>query len=116
MYKIPKKIISSIKKNTSKEGESIERMFERMMNNNESDLTTKEMLYFRPELGVPYGTDIRQDKFDKALETTDKVTEYIRKKRDKKYEERKEALENLKKKDKNEGVQATSENSEGKAQ
>lgn len=86
----------SILRNTSKEGETIERVFERMKNGNETNMEGKEMIYTRPENGIAYGTDIRDDKFEKGLENTARVTEHIRNARVSKYEERKKALEEVK--------------------
>lgn len=107
MYRKPSKVRTSVKRNTSREGESIERMVERLLNNNETDLLVKEAIYNRPELGVVYGTDIRNDKFEKALENTQKVTEYIRSKREEKYS--KKAEETAK-----ESTQAIDAKAEGK--
>lgn len=96
MYKIPKQPETSIRRNESVEGESIEKAIQRMKNNNETELTTKDLIYTRPEDGVVYGTDIRGDKFDRALEKTNKVTEHMRMTRQEKYEERKRLLEEKK--------------------
>lgn len=103
MYNIQRIGSGSIERNTSKEGETIERTFERLKNGNETKMVGKETIYTRPEDGVVYGTDIRQDRFDKALENAERVTNHIRTTRDKKLEDRKKTLEELKNKGKNDG-------------
>lgn len=95
MYKKIKIKKGSLVRNISKEGEPIERVFERMKNGNETNMTGKETIYTRPENGVVYGTDIRQDKFEKGLENAERVTNHIRDNRAKKYEDRKKAIEEL---------------------
>lgn len=92
MYKVPIKTNTRLKKNTSTEGETIEETITRMINNGDANFIEKEIIYTPPEKGVLYGTDIRGDKFDKAIENTEKVTNDVRKKRAKKWEERQEIL------------------------
>ena len=68
MYKIPKKTITSIERNESIEGETLEMQIQRMINNGEVLGEEKEMIYTKPSEGVVYGTDIRGDKQEKAIE------------------------------------------------
>lgn len=96
MYNKPVRRKGTINRNESVEGETIERTIQRMLNNNESDMTTKDVIYTRPEDGVPYGTDIRGDKWEKAIETTTKVATHVRNSREKKYEKRRKGMEVVK--------------------
>lgn len=76
MYKKRKRIIGDIDLNTSVEGETIEQQISRMINNGEPIESVKEGLYTKPSDGVKYGTDIRGDKWDKALDTVEKMEDY----------------------------------------
>ena len=73
MYKIPRRTSTSIERNESIEGEPIEMQIQRMINNGEVLGEEKEMIYTKPSEGVIYGTDIRGDKQEKAIEMTEKV-------------------------------------------
>lgn len=92
MYKVPERGRTSISINKAREGEPMEKALQRMINNNEGEAMGKDVIYTRPEDGVPYGTDIRGDKFEKAIANTDKVTAHVRAARDKKYEERRKKM------------------------
>ena len=73
MYKIPRRTSTSIERNESIEGETIEQQNQRMINNGEILGEEKEMIYTKPSEGVIYGTNIRGDKQEKAIEMTEKV-------------------------------------------
>ena len=96
MYKIPRKTITSIERNESIEGETLEMQIQRMINNGEVLGEEKEMIYTKPSEGVVYGTDIRGDKQEKAIEMTEKVAQDVMRRR-----ELKKMQENKKKKNEN---------------
>lgn len=76
MYKIRKNIRTQIHSNNTVEGESIERMIERMMNNDqEEQMEGKELLYTRPEDGIIAAFDIRHDHWDDAVEGASTMAE-----------------------------------------
>ena len=72
MYKIPRKTITSIERNESIEGETLEMQIQRMINNGEVLGEEKEMIYTKPSEGVVYGTDIRGDKQGDVNQKNDK--------------------------------------------
>ena len=81
MYKIPTRTITSIERNESIEGETLEMQIQRMINNGEVLGEEKEMIYTKPSEGVVYGTDIRGDKQEKAIEMTEKVAQDVMRER-----------------------------------
>ena len=82
MYKVPQRTITSIEKNDSVEGETIEQQIQRMINNGEVLGEEKDMIYTKPSEGVVYGTDIRGDKQEKAIEMTEKVAHDVMRRRE----------------------------------
>ena len=82
MYKIPRRTITSIERNESIEGETLEMQIQRMINNGEVLGEEKEMIYTKPSEGVVYGTDIRGDKQEKAIEMTEKVAQDVMRRRE----------------------------------
>ena len=82
MYKITRKTITSIEGNESIEGETLEMQIQRMINNGEVLGEEKEMIYTNPSEGVVYGTDIRGDKQEKAIEMTEKVAADVMRRRE----------------------------------
>ena len=100
MYKIPKKTITSIERNESIEGETLEMQIQRMINNGEVLGEEKEMIYTKPSEGVLYGTDIRGDRQEKAIEMTEKVAADVMRRRE---------LKSLAEKQKNEAEKAKEE-------
>ena len=100
MYKIPKRTATSIERNESIEGEPIEQQIQRMINNGEVLGEEKEMIYTKPSEGVLYGTDIRGDKQEKAIEMTEKVAADVMRRRE---------LKSLKEKQKKEAEKAKEE-------
>lgn len=100
MYKIPKRTATSIERNESIEGEPIEMQIQRMINNGEVLGEEKEMIYTKPSEGVIYGTNIRADRQEKAIEMTEKVAADVMRRRE---------LKSLKEKQKNEAQKAEKE-------
>ena len=100
MYKIPRRTSTSIERNESIEGETIEQQIQRMINNGEVLGEEKEMIYTKPSEGVIYGTDIRGDKQEKAIEMTEKVAADVMRRRE---------LKSLAEKQKNEAEKAKEE-------
>ena len=82
MYKIPKRTQTSIDRNTSIEGETIEQQIQRMINNGEVLGEEKEMIYTKPSDGIVYGTNIRGDRQEKAIEMTEKVAANVMRRRE----------------------------------
>lgn len=102
MYKIPNRTVTTLDVNTSVEGETIEQQIERLVNNGEVIGDEKEMIYTKPSLGVVYGTDIRGDKQEKAIEMTEKVTKDVMRRRElNTLNEKKKSEEMLKKEQNN---------------
>lgn len=82
----------SIERNESTEGRPIEMMWKQMKDNpSTGTMTGKEMMY--PQEGIPYGTDIRDNKWDQAINQTNKVTKAITAARKRGQERRAEQLE-----------------------
>lgn len=73
MYKKILKQPTSIDINTSVEGETIEQQITRLINNGGEIENAKIPIYTKPSDGVIYGTDIRADKWDKAIETNERI-------------------------------------------
>lgn len=72
-YKYNKAIRTSISRNTSYEGERIEKKIERITNNNEPIDDTSPLIYTERKDGVLPAYDIRTDRFETAIEAMDKV-------------------------------------------
>lgn len=64
---------SSIRCNESTEGEFIEAKVRRIMDQNEPITDGAPLLYTERKNGVMWETDIRTDRFDKAIEATDLI-------------------------------------------
>lgn len=73
MYRVKRNQGTSLKVNGSKEGETIEKKVERLLNNNESMEEGKEIIYTKRSEGVLPSSNIRADRFDIALDAMDKV-------------------------------------------
>lgn len=83
LYKTILPTHGGIKRNETKEGLPPERMFEMMKDNaSTGGLQGKEAIY--PMEGIPYNTDIRSNKWDKAIGETDKISKAIAADRDRK--------------------------------
>lgn len=82
----------SIKRNESQEGRPVEVMWKQMKDNPATGtMTGKEMMY--PQEGIPYGTDIRGNKWDEAIKQTNKITKAITAARKRGQDRRAEQLE-----------------------
>ena len=112
MYKVPKRTITSIERNESIEGETIEQQIQRMISNGEVLGEEKEMIYTKPSEGVVYGTDIRGDRQEKAIEMTEKVAQDVMRRRELKALREKEEKEKNKAKTETENNQNQDQNQE----
>ena len=76
MYRTIKRTPTSLNVNETMEGETIEQMIERRLNNGETaqDNIMKDLIYQPREEGVNPNYDIRADKMELAILATDKVT------------------------------------------
>lgn len=63
------------------EGETIEAMIRRMIENGEGIRDMKPLIYTERKDGVVAATNIRTDKFEEAIKNLDNVSETIRKRR-----------------------------------
>ena len=113
MYKIPKRTSTSIERNESIEGETIEQQIQRMINNGEVLGEEKEMIYTKPSDGIVYGTNIRGDRQEKAIEMTEKVAADVMRRRELKSLEEKQKKEAEKAKGEVEKAEKNNENTAG---
>lgn len=72
-YRKNKRIRTSIEVNTSVEGETIEMKVNRIVNNNEPIKDGAPIIFTERKDGVMAGYDIRTDRFDVAIDATDKI-------------------------------------------
>lgn len=88
--------------NSTTEGETIETKMEKILNKDsiENIEAEKPLEYTRAEYGVVAETDIRSDRFDMAIDATDKVTKAELTRRNEIWEERKTKTEEMQKKQK----------------
>lgn len=95
MFRRERSVLTSIKCNTSKEGERIEKKLQRMMANKEGINEGIRLMYTDPREDNP-GTDIRTDRFKIAAMARDKVDKERIARRDNKAEnaDGKKAIEN----------------------
>lgn len=84
---------TTISRNETTEGRTIEKAWEQLMQDGQIKVVGKETLY--PNEGIPYGTDIRANFWDKAIAETEKVTKAVTAWRKKKADQRKAELEAL---------------------
>lgn len=103
MYKIPVKTRTNVEINNSVEGETIEQEITRLINEGAPIENDKMPIYTKPSEGVVYGTDIRGDKWDKAIDINEKMNADI---------DRLRALKQLHKKVK--GTEEDEEKTDGK--
>ena len=73
MYRVRKADVTSLKVNTSYEGESIEQKVERIVNNKEPISDGAPLIYTERKEGVRPETDVRTDRFEIAVDAMDKV-------------------------------------------
>lgn len=103
----------SINRNESKQGLPIEKHWQAIKNNpSTQNMIGKETGYSMDT--IPYGTDIRANKWDKAISETNKVTRAIDAARNRKLKKRQEEIEKMQEEqNKNkEGYTASSEKPE----
>lgn len=74
MYKSRTEINSFIRRNVSREGESIETKVERITQNKEPIKDGAPLLYTERKNGVMPAYDIRTDRFEVAIDAMDKVS------------------------------------------
>ena len=70
MYKYQSHTQSSIKRNNSIEGETIEMKLERVINNGEGVQGNAPMIYTERKDGIMPAYDIRTDRFDIAIDVS----------------------------------------------
>lgn len=73
MYKKIKATITSLKKNTSYQGETIEKKVNRIVNNKEPIKDGAPLIYTARKDGVRAEMDIRTDRFELAIDAMDLV-------------------------------------------
>lgn len=112
MYRQPKKTISSINRNTSYQGETIEQKVNRITNNKEPIKDGAPLIYTDRQEGVQAGYNIRTDRFLVAVEAMDKVNKAKAAKRDSKGSIGDQAKEGMKKEENTggESIHTTGEN------
>lgn len=119
MYKIPKQVKTSIESNDSVEGETIEIRLERLLNNGDEVIESKELIYTRPEDGVVASFNIRHDHWDDAIEQASIMAEKRNELDAAKLQKRTEILKKKAEEDKylrdqaNKGLTEGKNNSEG---
>lgn len=77
MYKKITRTTTSLRINQSTEGKTIEQEIERLINDGVPVENEKQPIFTKPSEGVPYGTDVRDDKWDKAIEVNEKINTSI---------------------------------------
>lgn len=114
MYKREKISKTSIQRNETYEGETIETKVERIMNNKEEPNDGAPLIYTERNEGVLPGYNIRTDRFEVAIEATDKITASQVSKRE---ENQKKRIEEYNKKhgksEKTEGGDGQAESTQG---
>lgn len=73
MYTTPGITPTSIKRNESVDGEMLEQKVERIVNNKEPIKDGAPLIYIDRKEGVRRSTNIRTDRFEVAIEATDKI-------------------------------------------
>lgn len=118
MYKVPKFEETSIVKNDTYEGETIEQKVERIVNNKEPITDGAPLIYQERVDGVEPSYDIRTDRHDFAIEAMDKVAASKRAKREEVLKEmsEKNTKGDGKKGEKNTEGESTQGTSEGQSQ
>lgn len=82
MYKIPKILKTTIRRNTSYTGETIESKVKRILNNNEPIKDGAPVIYTERKDGVQPSYNIRTDRFEVAVDAMDKITKSHQAKRE----------------------------------
>lgn len=81
-YKTPRMAKTRLKINTSKEGETIEQKIERIVNNKEPIKDGAPLIYTERKEGIKASTNIRTDRFEIAVEATDKIAKSYKARRE----------------------------------
>lgn len=89
---------TTMSRNKSKEGETIEHKVERIVNNGEAINDGAPLIFTERKDGVQPAYNIRTDRFDVAIDAMDKVSASNAAKRQAKLDERKKLLEEANKK------------------
>jgi len=82
MYKIPTFTGTSIRVNQSVQGETIEQKIERIVNNKEPIKDGAPLLYTDRKEGIKASTNIRTDRFEIAVDATDKIAKSYKARRE----------------------------------
>lgn len=87
---------TSLSRNEGVEGETIEMMMERALQNTGDtkmlEVPNKELIYQAREEGINPAYNVKTDKFEEAIKATDKVTAHMRAKTNEKVKQREELL------------------------
>lgn len=88
---------TSLNINDSVNGERIERVIERLLNNNEglSEGESRPIIHTDRDKGIIPEYDIRTDKFEQAIKETGKVTEAMRGGNEKRRKDREEKVKKV---------------------
>lgn len=90
MYKKNPVEKTTIKRNESYVGETIEQKVNRITNNKEPITDGAPLIYTNRQDGVQPAYDIRTDRFEVAIDAMDKVNKHYAAKREERYKERQE--------------------------
>lgn len=85
MYKRPNFYNTRMKSNTSIPAESIERMLERWLTNKEKIEGNAPLIYTERAKGVIPSTNIRTDRFEIAIEATEKIAKSYKARREERH-------------------------------
>lgn len=95
LYKTPIRTTTSLKRNESSEGETLEQKIDRIVNNKEAIKDGAPPIYTERKEGVVAAYDIRTDKMEKALEAMDAVHKTEIAKRNNRIENREKEIKEL---------------------
>lgn len=84
MYKIPKMHETQLKVNTSVQGETLEMKIHRIVNNKEPIKDGAPLIYTERKEGIRKSTNIRTDRFEVAIEASDKIAKSYKARREEK--------------------------------
>lgn len=106
-YKVKGYSRTDLNINNSIEGESIERSLERIIENKEPIDNSRGLIYTERKDGVLPAYDIRTDRFELAVEATDKIARSYLAKREERLQEQSKVIDLNKKDVGNEPTQGT---------
>lgn len=84
-YKQNAYVQGTLKRNTSKEGETLEQKIERIVSNKEPIKDGAPIIYTERKEGVRRSTNIRTDRMEVAIEATDKIAKSYKMKREERH-------------------------------